>query len=269
MSGRPPEEIWEDSLDEGERRLARRPPGLAATAFAGGADVLFGVVVLFTTIGALETVMSAPAAHVLGATTFGIGIVFITLGRAELFTENFLIPVGTVFAGRSTLPVLLRMWGITLVFNFVGLGLFAALFAVKGVLPASALEAAGAGADALGDRAVLPALLSAIAAGTLMTLFTWVVAAADSGIARVAASLLVGFVLIVPTLNHAVVGFGEMSLGLLAGTAHSDVADLVRNTLIAIGGNFLGGVGIVFSIRLAQVRSEPNASSGGRGSSNR
>jgi formate/nitrite transporter FocA (FNT family) len=190
--------------------------------------------------------------------------VFITLGRAELFTENFLIPVGAVFAGRAGLPALLRMWGITLVTNFVGLALFAALFSVKGVLPASALDAAGAGADALGDRALLPAFLSAIVAGTVMTLFTWVAAAADSSISRVVASLLIGFVLIVPTLNHAVVGFGEMSFGLLAGTAHSDVGDLVTNTLVAIGGNLIGGVGIVFSIRLAQVRGEPRSESGGR-----
>ena len=265
MSGRPPEEIWEEALDEGERRLDREAAGLAATGFAGGADILFAIVVLFTVTGALETAMSAPAAHVLAATTFGIGFAFITLRRAELFTENFLIPVGTVFAGRAKVATLLRMWGITLAMNFVGLALFAALFSVKGVLPASALDAAGAGADALGDRDVLPAFISAVIAGTIMTLFTWVVAAADSSISRVVASLLVGFVLIVPTLNHAVVGFGEMTFGMLAGTAHSDVGDLVVNTLLAIAGNFIGGVGIVFSIRLAQVRSEPNASSGAHG----
>jgi formate/nitrite transporter FocA (FNT family) len=263
VSARQPEEIWEDSLDEGERRLERRLPGLAATAFAGGADVLFGLIVLSVTAGALGAVLPEPVAHLIAATTFGIGFAFITLGRAELFTENFLIPVGAVFAGRSSLRALIRMWVVTLVLNFLGLALFAALFSVKGVLPPDALEAAGKGADVLTDRDVLPALLSAIAAGTVMTLFTWVAAAADSSIARIAASLLVGFVLIAPALNHAVVGFGEVVFGQIAGTANSDLGDLVRNTAIAIAGNVIGGVGLVFSIRLAQVRSEPGTRSGG------
>jgi formate/nitrite transporter FocA (FNT family) len=269
MPARPPHEIWEESLDEGERRLGRRTPGLAATGFAGGVDVLFSVVILSVTAGALHAAMPEPTAHVLASLTFGIGFAFITLGRAELFTENFLVPVGAVFDGRSTIRFLLRMWLITLVFNLIGLALFAALFSVKGVLPADALTAAGAGADTLGDRDVLPAFLSAIAAGTVMTLFTWVVAAADRDIARVVASLIIGFVLAAPTLNHAIVGFGEMAFGILGGEAHSNAGDLVRNTGIAIVGNLIGGVGLVFSTRLAQVRSEPDSSSGGRDGSNR
>jgi formate/nitrite transporter FocA (FNT family) len=53
-----------------------------------------------------------------------------------------------------------------------------------------------------------------------------------------------------------------MLFGIFAGTAHSGWVDLVRNTGIAIAGNLVGGVGLVFTTRLAQVRSEPNSSSG-------
>jgi formate-nitrite transporter family protein len=263
VSGAPPEDIWEDALDEGERRLDRRLPGLAATSFAGGADVLFGLVALFVTASALEAAMPEATAHVLASFTFGIAFVLITLGRAELFTENFLIPVGSVFAGRSSKAALWRMWAVTLVVNLIGLILFAGLFAIHGVLPQEALDAAGKTGDLIGDRDLLPAFASAVAAGTIMTLFTWVVAAADGSAARILASLLVGFVLAVPSLNHAIVGFGEMVFGIFAGTAHSDWGDVVRNTAIAVAGNLVGGVGLVFSTRLAQVRSEPDSHSGG------
>ena len=265
MSGAQPEDIWEDALDEGERRLDRRTPGLAATSFAGGADVLFGLVALFVTASALEAVMPEQTAHVLASATFGIAFVLITIGRAELFTENFLIPVGSVFAGRAPRSALWRMWAVTLVVNLVGLTAFAALFSVHGVLPQAALDAAGKTADLVGDRELLPAFLSAVAAGTIMTLFTWVATAAESGIARLFAALLVGFLLVAPNLNHTVVGFGELVLGLFAGTTHSDVADLARNTAVAIAGNLIGGVGLVFTTRLAQVRSEPGSRSGARG----
>jgi formate/nitrite transporter FocA (FNT family) len=263
MSGRDPSEIWETGVDEGERRLGRGAAGLAATGFAGGADVFFSILVLAVTSAGLQEVMPEAPAHVIGSLTFGIGFAFITLGRAELFTENFLLPVGAVWAGRATLGSLLRMWALTMLLNFGGLALFAALFSISGVVSPSVLHTAGTMADTLGDRSALAAFASAIAAGTIMTLFTWVVAAAESAGARLAASLLVGFVLAVPSLNHAVVGFGEMIFGLLAGTSASGWGDLVRNVAIAIAGNLVGGVGLVFGTRLAQVRGEPGSESGG------
>jgi formate/nitrite transporter FocA (FNT family) len=264
MSGRAPEDIWEANLDEGERRLARSPVGLAATGFAGGVEILFGIVVMVVTTAAFTPVLGEHAAHVLGSLAFGIGFVLITVGRAELFTENFLIPVSTVYAGRSSLAALGRMWGITLTFNLAGLTLFAALFAVDGVLMPESLKAAGTLADTYGSREWLPALLSAIAAGTVMTLFTWVIAAAEDAAARVLLALLIGFVLGVPSLNHAVVGFGEISFGLIAGTAESTWGDLARNYGLAVAGNLIGGVGLVFATRLAQVRGEPGTDAGGR-----
>jgi formate-nitrite transporter family protein len=259
-----PAEIWETGLGEGQRRLKRGWSGLAATGFAGGADVFFSIIALAVTAAGLAEVMPEAPAHVIASLTFGIGFAFITLGRAELFTENFLLPVGAVWAGRARLADLVRMWALTMAFNFLGLALFSALFSISGVVEPSVLATAGTMADTLGDRSVLAAFASAIAAGTVMTLFTWVVAAAESASARVIASLLVGFILAAPTLNHAVVGFGEMIFGLIAGTAHSGWTDLVRTVAIAIVGNMIGGVGIVFGTRLAQVRAEPSSESGAR-----
>jgi formate/nitrite transporter FocA (FNT family) len=156
------------------------------------------------------------------------------------------------------------MWVVTLVLNFAGLALFAAMFAVSGVVKPQTLAAAGTLADTLADRTWLAALLSAIGAGTIMTLFTWVVTAAESSGARVAASFAIGFVLAAPSLNHAIVGFGELCFGLFAGTTHANFGDLCRIVGIAIAGNLIGGVGVVFTTRLAQVRAEPDSASGWR-----
>jgi formate-nitrite transporter family protein len=223
---------------------------------------MLGIMAVVVASAGLSTSMPAAEAHVIASLLFGIGFAFITIGRAELFTENFLIPVGTVFAGRASISALLRLWVIALVLNFVGLALLAAIFAVRGVLPPGSLHAAGVTADTLGQRSLLPALLSAVAAGVVMTAFTWVTAATESGSARILLAMLVGFVLSAPTLNHAVVGFGEMALGLMAGTAHSTWLDLIRNVSIAVVGNLLGGVGVVFTTRLAQVSGDPVEGSG-------
>ena len=201
MSGPAPDEIWQETLEEGQRRLARAPRALTATGFAGGVDVFFSIVALAVVSGALVQVVPEPTAHALASLVFGIGFVFITLGRAELFTENFLVPVGAVADGRGTVGQLLRMWLITMLANFVGIALFAAIFVAPEVLSKDALEAAGTLADTLGQRSAWPAFLSAVAAGTIMTLFTWVVAATEDRTAAVLASLIIGFVLAIGSLN--------------------------------------------------------------------
>ncbi|MBA2463565.1 MAG: formate/nitrite transporter family protein [Nocardioidaceae bacterium] len=122
MIGRPPHEIWQDSLEDGQRRLARPASVLAATGLLGGFHVTLGLLALIVTTGALAAVMPPSSAHVLGSLTFGFGLAFITLGRSELFTENFLIPVAAVAFGHSSKRAVARLWAITFVLNLVGIG---------------------------------------------------------------------------------------------------------------------------------------------------
>ncbi len=56
----------------------------------------------------------------MGALAFSIGFIALTLGNSELFTENFLVPVGTLMAGRSSVTQLIRLWSVTLVLNLAG-----------------------------------------------------------------------------------------------------------------------------------------------------
>ena len=65
--GRDPAEIWKDSLEDGERRLARPASVLAATGLLGGYHVTLGLLALVVTTGALATVMPEVAAHALTA----------------------------------------------------------------------------------------------------------------------------------------------------------------------------------------------------------
>lgn len=253
MIGRSPHEIWERSLADGEVRLRRRTRVLAATSLLAGFHVMLGLLALVVSTGALAAVMPAASAHVLGSLTFGFAFVFLTLGRTELFTENFLIPVSTVLAGRGSTRALARLWSVALVLNLVGITLFAALLSAPGVLEDDATTAAGELADTLAQRSVGAAFLSAILAGAVITLFTWLTEAAESEVTRVLVAVIVGFVLLAPSTNHSIVGFGEILLGVLTGTTSADVLDLLRNLGIAIAGNLVGGAGFVTSLRFLQA----------------
>ena len=83
-SAREPDQIYRETQREGRRRLARPLVELAATALVGGFDVAFGV----AAFALAEQAAPGNASRLAGAVAFGIGFVFIVVGRSELFTEN-------------------------------------------------------------------------------------------------------------------------------------------------------------------------------------
>ena len=257
MGERRPNEIWDLGIEEGHRRLGRRPAALVSTGVLGGADVMLGLLALSVAAGALhESGLPTGASHVIASLIFGLAFAFITLARSELFTENFLIPTAAVLAKRDAFATLLRMWLLTFAGNLVALTLFAWLFAAEGVLEPATLAAADTLADEVATREAVPSFLSAIVAGAAMTLFTWTVLAADSSAARIMLALLIGFVLLAPKLNHAVVSYGEVILGIFGDAKEASWGDLLRNLGIATAGNVVGGIGFSTATRFFQVSGE-------------
>src|SRR3954447_13707097 len=258
MGGRDPDQIWDESVVEGNRRLSRGTIGLAATGLVGGVDVMFGILALTVVSGALAVAVPEQIAHVTGSLVFGIGFVLLIVGRGELFTENFLVPVSAVLAGRAPSSALLRLWGVTFVANYVGILLLAAMMQKTGVLRPETLEAGRRPADTLVGRGAGAALLSGVLAGAVMTLMTWLTHAAEQDITRIAIALLCGFVIALGTMNHAVVSFGETILAYLAGTTDASLGEIAGTLVLAVAGNLIGGLGLVTVNRLIQARGEPD-----------
>jgi len=131
--------------------------------------------------------------------------------------------------------------------------LFVAFASVPGVFEPETLDAAGDLADTLAERGLLAAFVSAVIAGSVITTFTWLAEAAESDLTRVVIALLIGFVLLAPSTNHSVIGFGEILFGILAGTSDAGFVDLARNTAVAIAGNMAGGVLLIAFVRSVQA----------------
>src|SRR3954454_18096773 len=107
------EEAFDRLVDEGDGRLSRPLLPLLATGFLGGVDVGIGVL-------AYLVVRHHTGNPLLGALAFTIGFVTLLMAGSELFTENFLVPVIAVVAGRGSVAELLRLWLVTLAMNLAG-----------------------------------------------------------------------------------------------------------------------------------------------------
>ena len=251
-----PQEAFDRAVDEGERRLDQSTIELLSTGFIAGFTIIFGIVALGVVEALLTGETSEGLSKIAGALAFGIGVVFLIVGRAELFSENFFDPVATVVQRRKSGMVtkLFRLWGVTFLLNVVGGGLFAWILSVEGALPEGAVEALNRIAEELSTREPLVGFVHAIAGGALVTLLSYLLQAVNSVGSRMAAAYVVGFLLALGPFDHVVVTFLHVLFGILLG-AHVGFGDLGWTLLIITAGNLLGGLGLVTLTHITQAKS--------------
>lgn len=249
-----PSEIFHRAADEGERRLNQSMLELVSTAFIAGFTIIFGIVALGVVHAAVEP-RFPEIARVAGALAFATGMVFLIVGRAELFSENFFDPVATGFDRRESGIVsrLLRLWSVTLVVNLVAGALFALIVSVEGVLPHGSSEALKKVAEETAARGPLAGFISAIVGGALVALLSFLLLGADSAGSRIAVTYLVGFVLAVGPFDHVVVTAMHLWFGMLFG-APLELGAIATISAIATAGNLVGGVGLVTLSHAAQAK---------------
>lgn len=235
--------IFHRTAEEGRVRLERGTGDLISTGILGGMDVSLGVL-------ALLLVYQATGSSTLAALAFTIGFIALFLGRSELFTENFLIPIAAIAGGAGTIRQLLRLWTVTLVMNMVGALILAGLVAIGyPELGETADDVAGLYSDA----EPLPAVARGLLAGITITLMTWLVHAARSDFGRIVAVTVAAFLLSAGKMHHVVVISGEMFIAMLTGEASFGLRDWARVAAIATITNAVGGLVLVTVLRFVQV----------------
>ena len=232
-------------LDEGDERLSRTWPQLLSTGTVAGLEVGFGLL-------ALLAVQEATGSHLLAGLAFSVGFLALLMGRSELFTESFFVPVITVVAGRKSLRDLARLWSSTLVMNLVG-GWMITWLAMTGYprLHATALEA---GTHFVESGWTLQAFVLSVLAGAAITLMTRMQHGTEEMVGKVVAAVAGAFVIAGLEMHHSVLdsllAFAALHVG--APFGYTDWAGFFVFTLV---GNLVGGVGLVTALRL--VRSYP------------
>jgi formate-nitrite transporter family protein len=255
MGSPEPEEIYERTREEGARRLERPFLEVVSTALAAGFDIIAGIVVLTLLESQLEHLLGKHAAHVAGSVGFGVGFVFLIVGRGELFTENFLVPLaGLEGKERNAWWKIGELWTVSPIFNVIAGGAMAVLLSVHSVLPFGTGHAVQTTAETLYANGWLALFVSAIFAGALITAMTWFVEGQQSVGVRVAVAWIAGAILALGSFNHVIVVTLELIFGIRFG-AHVPWSFVVENFFVAAAGNALGGIGLVTLNRFTQARS--------------
>ena len=248
-------QIIADASKIGSKRLHRSLPGTAITAFIGGMSVSFGAVAMAWMGASFGGGFGDPSpAHVAAALAFPVGFVILLLGKSELFTENFFLPVTGVLEGRGSLGQLGQLWAVALAANLVGGVVFAVLVSRDGVLDATPAAWLVAVAEHKVGYPLVTAFIKAIFAGWVMTMMTWLLIAADALGARLFVIWLIGTLIVLAQFNHVVISAAEIFIAMFLG-APIGVGDWFGgNFLPALAGNLLGGVVFVTLLHYVQAQ---------------
>ena len=256
-----PEEIYRRAQEDGQRRLSMPLLEQVATGFIAGVTIIFGIVALGVVTALVEPEFGRGVAEVAGALAFAIGVVFVVVGRTELFSENFFDPVATAIGkeGAGVWASLARLWAVIFVLNFVGGAVLVALLTVDGALPADAPMVLVRFAEEIVAKTWSATLVRAVLAGALITLLSYMSSAVNTVAARILVSYMVGFFLALGPFDHVVVS----GLHVLFGVWLSDAVgygDLLRNIALSTAGNVAGGLLLVTLTHAAQALSASRSS---------
>ena len=276
---------------------ALRPAAMAEKAAQAGVrkaqasfTTLFALGVLagaFIAIGGLfSTVATAGASGMLpygvirtiAGLAFGLGLIMVVVGGAELFTGNTLI-VMAFASGKVSLTALLRNWAIVYVSNFVGAVLTAALvFAANHYMAGQG--AVGLNILSIGEAktglAFVPALAAGILCNTLVCMAVWLCFSARTTTDKILAIIPPITAFVAASFEHSIANMYFIPLALFvkdgAPTAFWDLiqktpadyphltwANFASSLVPVTIGNIIGGavmVGLVYW--LIYLRNKPH-----------
>ena len=148
---------------------------------------------------------------------YPIGFVFIILGRQQLFTENTLTPVTLVMMRLSSLPRLLKLWGVVYVANIIGAAAVALLFSGTDVLNPEAVTAGMRFAEEALAHSWSSLFVRGMIAGFMVAGMVWLLHAVRDSLTRFVLVYLIFFLIPSTGMQHCIIGACEIAFSVFEG----------------------------------------------------
>jgi formate/nitrite transporter FocA (FNT family) len=239
------EDAFTRMVGEGTQRLHRSWREVLVTGFFGGTEVAMGVLAYLSVLNVTHQPLVAGLA-------FSIGFLALLLGRSELFTEGFLVPVTTVAAKRASLRQLSKLWVGTLIANLVG------GFAIMWLIVTSFPQLQAQTVESASHFATAPisakTLALAVLGGMVITLMTRMQHGTDSVPGKIAAAVAGAFLLAGLQMFHSILDSLLIFGALLTGNAPFGYLDWLGWFSYTVTGNAVGGLGLVTLLRLLRSK---------------
>ena len=238
-------EILSSVIHEGEEIYKKKPQAIFLSSCIAGLEIGFSYVLVCAVFFLLHGLIEDPYIYRLFGLVYPFGFVLVILGKSALFTEQTSVLALPVLNGQRTILQLLTIWGIVIVGNVLGGNLFV-LF-ISSLAPKLHLFDSNTmvtvGTHIL-DIDPWNLFLSAVSAGWLMGLLTWLLNSTVQALTRILIIVMVTGAIGFAGFHHSIVG----NLEVFGAFIHSDsisTFDYLSFLIIAMLGNGFGGAIVV------------------------
>jgi formate transporter len=212
-----PAEIAEKAEAVGVNKARLDVVSLVALAVLAGAFIALGAMFATTVLAGADGVIPFGVSRLLAGIVFGLGLILVVLGGAELFTGNTLMVMAWA-AGKLPLRVMLRAWAIVYIGNFVGAVGTALLVFLSGQYLAGHGSVAAVILNIAAAKTALPfghALFLGILCNVLVCLAVWLSLGARTTSDKLLAVLFPVSAFVAAGFEHSVANMYFIPLGLL------------------------------------------------------
>ncbi|RDH79540.1 formate/nitrite transporter family protein [Mycolicibacterium moriokaense] len=239
------EDAFQRMMAEGTQRLHRPWREVLTTGFFGGTEVAMGVLAYLSVLNATHDPLVAGLA-------FSIGFLALLLGRSELFTEGFLVPVTTVVAKRASVGQLAKLWSGTLAANLVGGWVI--MWLVMTAFPKLRHQTVESARHFI-EAPLSPETLSlAVLGGMVITLMTRMQHGTDSVPGKIAAAVAGAFLLAGLQMFHSILDSLLIFGALISGATPFGYLDWLAWFGYTLAANVVGGLVLVTLLRLLRSK---------------
>lgn len=240
-----PKEIAETTVKVGHDKATKSSLSLLLLGILAGAFIAFGGVGL-TTMGAL--VGDKGLAKLLGAAVFPIGLMFVIMAGAELFTGNNLMVLG-VMTGKYSVKAMFKNWIIVYIGNLIGSVVVALLVARSslyiGEIADKAIAIATKKTTIITNLGLGAVLSRAILCNIVVVLAVWLATGAKDMIGKMLACWFPIMLFVLSGYEHSVANMFFIYVGKYVGANITQSQIWINNLIPVTIGNLIGGAVIV------------------------
>lgn len=234
-------EILKQQIIEGCETYDRSSRSILLSSFTAGLEIGFSYLMLCTVFSFFQGTVQEATLFKLMAFVYPIGFILVVLGQSILFTEQTSLLTLPVLSGSRSVMSLFKIWGIVILGNLVG-GMLIALTLSwigpnLGLFTSDTIASIG---EHYADYDFGTILVSAILAGWLMGLLSWLVTSSKETTGEIIIIYLITAVMGFTGLHHSIIGNIEIFAGMLV-SPKIDLALYLTTLGTALLGNALGG----------------------------
>lgn len=234
-------EILKDQIIEGQEIYDRSSKSIFLSSFSAGLEIGFTYLLLCTLFYFLTGIVAEKVIFKMLAFVYPFGFLMVVLGQSILFTEQTSLLSLPVLNRKQSVWNLLKLWGVVILGNLIGGYLIALLLLWIGpklhIFDALTVEKI---AVHVTDADSFTIFISAILAGWLMGLLSWLVTSFKDSVSRIIIIFIITATMSFTGLHHSIIGNIEVFAGLIS-TPKVVLSDYLTFQSLALLGNSVGG----------------------------